>query len=178
MILIRLSFKIKGMKQITKSILVAAVVFVTTGLLKAQAVFDISVKDINGQVTSISEVSTGELIVLDFWATWCKPCVKSIPKLNKLSEKYNPDQVSFVGINQDSPRNTNKVKPFVNSMGVKYPILLDPEQELMAELLVVSYPTLIVLNQKAEVLFFHEGYTTGDERLIEDEINKLLGYHE
>lgn len=166
------------MKNLSRSILVAALLFSATVFVKAQAVFDISVKDINGQLTSIAEVSQGDIIVLDFWATWCKPCVKSIPKLNKLSEKYEANEVSFVGINQDSPRNTNKVKPFVNSMGVSYPVLLDPEQELMSELLVVSYPTLIVLNRNAEVLFFHEGYTPGDEHLIEEEINKLLGYYE
>lgn len=144
----------------------------------AQAVYSIQVKDLNGNYTSIEEVASGELIVLDFWATWCKPCVKSIPKLVELSEKYDSEKVSFVGINEDSPRNTNKVKPFVNSMQITYPVLLDPEQEIMNELVVVSYPTLIVLNRDGDVLFIHEGYTSGDEKLIEEEINKLLAEHE
>ena len=147
-------------------------------ILQAQAVLSIQTKNLKGNTSTIADVATGELIVLDFWATWCKPCVKSIPKLVSLSEKYDLQKVSFVGINEDSPRNTNKVKPFVQSLGVSYPVLLDPDQEIMTELLVNSYPTLIIINADAEVLFIHEGYTSGDELLIEKEINKLLEKNE
>lgn len=147
-------------------------------LLHAQAVLDIETKDINGNTSSISEVAEGELIVLDFWATWCSPCVKSIPKLVELSTKYDVEKVSFVGINEDSPRNTNKVKPFVQSLGISYPVLLDPNQEIMTELMVNSYPTLMVINTNGKVLFTHEGYSSGDEYLIEEEIDKLLKKHE
>lgn len=147
-------------------------------LLHGQSVLNIETKDISGNTSSISEITNSDLIVLDFWATWCKPCVKSIPKLIELSEKYNSKEISFVGINEDSPRNTNKVKPFVKSLGINYPVLLDPNQEIMNELMVNSYPTLIIINSDAKVLFMHEGYTSGDEILIEQEINKLLGKNE
>lgn len=147
-------------------------------LLNAQSVIHFETKDLNGNTSSISEVAEGELIVLDFWATWCSPCVKSIPKLVELSDKYDVEKVSFVGINEDSPRNTNKVKPFVQSLGISYPVLLDPNQEIMNELMVNSYPTLLVINTIGEVLFTHEGYSSGDEYLIEEEIDKLLKKHE
>lgn len=166
------------MKQIFRPLLLIAFFALSHTNSKAQGVFDIRVKDVSGNLTSISEIVNSELIVLDFWATWCKPCVKSIPKLVELSEKYNSKEVTFIGVNEDSPRNTNKVKPFVNSLGISYPVILDSEQEIMSDLLVNSYPTLMVLNSDAEVLFIHEGYTSGDEHLIEEELNKLLAENE
>lgn len=149
-----------------------------SGQLQAQGVLYIETKDLHGNTSSISEVAEGKLIVLDFWATWCAPCVKSIPKLVQLSDKYDIEIVSFVGINEDSPRNTNKVRPFAQSMGISYPVLLDPDQEIMSELMVYSFPTLVLINSEGKVLFTHEGYTAGDEYLIEEEINKLLKKHE
>jgi thiol-disulfide isomerase/thioredoxin len=146
--------------------------------LFSQGVYDIETKDLNGNISSIGEVTIGNIIVLDFWATWCKPCVKSIPKLVKLSEKFDTDKVSFVGINEDSPRNINKVKPFVSSYNISYPVLLDAEQEIMSDLLVSSFPTLIILDAEANILFVHEGYTSGDEILIEKELTELLESHD
>lgn len=147
-------------------------------LTQAQGSFDIEVKNLDGQYTTISELSEGDLIVLDFWATWCKPCIKSIPKLVALSEKYESTQVNFIGVNTDSPRNMNKVKPLAISLGISYPTLMDTDQEIMNELLVNAFPTLIILDKKGKVLFTHEGYISGDEALIEEEINKLLSTHE
>jgi thiol-disulfide isomerase/thioredoxin len=81
-----------------------------------QGVLDIETKSINSNPNIISGVAEGTLIVLDFRATWCKPCIKLIPKLLELSEKFDNNLICFIGINEDSPRNIDKVKPFVNSV--------------------------------------------------------------
>lgn len=86
--------------------------------IDAQTVLNTPVKDIEGNITTIEEVASGDILVLDFWVTWCKPCIKSIPKLSKLSENYKGKNVRFIGINEDSPRNLIKVKPFTNSLEV------------------------------------------------------------
>ncbi len=166
----------KGFRQKVK--IISFIIIASNIQIYAQGVLDIETKDLNGQISSIGQVVSADFIVLDFWATWCKPCVKSIPKLVELSEKYSTDKVAFVGINEDSPRNTNKVKPFVRSLNISYPILLDPDQEIMNELLVNSFPTLIIVNSDARVLYVHEGYTSGDEVIIEEAINKLLKKHD
>ena len=157
-------------------ILIAVLLHQANGV--SQSVLTIETKDLNGNTTTIEQTTQSNLIVLDFWATWCKPCVKSIPKLVELSEKYDSERISFIGINEDSPRNINKVKPFVKSLNVTYPILLDPDQELMSELLVSSFPTLIVINRDGKVLYIHEGFTSGDEKLIEEKLDKLLAKNE
>lgn len=135
---------------------------------------DFEVKDIDQNWKSLNEMGGEKYTVIDFWATWCKPCVSSIPKLNSIYSEFSDQGIEFIGINTDGPRNQAKVKPFVNSLNIKYPIVLDPDQELVDEYNVTSYPTLIVLNKKGKEVFVHEGFTPGDEDLIRKELTKLL----
>ncbi len=142
--------------------------------LKAQSILDIPVKNVDGNITTIESVAEGEILVLDFWATWCKPCVKSVPKLAELSEKFKDQGISFIGINEDSPRNLIKVKPMSKLLGFNYPVVLDTDQAIMSALLVSSFPTLVILNKNEKVLYTHEGFITGDEKEIEKEIVRIL----
>lgn len=135
---------------------------------------DVEVKDINQNWSSLSDYSGEELTIIDFWATWCKPCVTAIPKLNTIYTKVANQGVNFIGVNVDGPRNQAKVKPFANSLNIKYPILLDPDQNLVDEFNVTVFPTLIVLNEKGKEVFIHEGFNPGDEKIIEEELSKLL----
>jgi len=142
--------------------------------LSAQDIFSYNLTNLEGENIEISDIKGEDLTILDFWASWCKPCIKSIPKLIELSEKFKDSGVIFIGINEDSPRNSSKVKPFAHSLGITYPVLLDSDQELMNELLVNSLPTLIIINKKGEVVYTHIGYSSGDKVLLEEVINKLL----
>lgn len=135
---------------------------------------EIEVKDIDQNWVSLDEFNGEKLTVLDFWATWCKPCVTGIPKLNSLYKEFSEQGVEFIGINIDGPRNQSKIKPFVQSLGIQYPIILDPDQELVDDYNVTAFPTLIVINNKGKQVFVHEGFLPGDEKRIKEEISKLL----
>lgn len=129
--------------------------------------------NLSNEKVSIKDLQ-GEYTVVDFWATWCKPCVSAIPKLNTIYQEFAADGVKLIGVNVDSPRNSSKVKPMVKSLGVTYPVLLDPDQELVEEYNVVVFPTLIILNKKGKQVFVHEGFNPGDEELIKAEITNLI----
>jgi len=135
---------------------------------------EVEVKDINQNWISLSELNGEKLTVVDFWATWCKPCVTAIPKLNSIYDEFSRKGVQFVGINVDGPRNQSKVKPFAKSLDVKYPIVLDPDQDLVNDFNVTAFPTLIVLNKNGKEVFIHEGFNPGDEKLIKKELSKLI----
>ena len=141
-------------------------------------VYDFSLKDTENQTVSLSEISGKTLTVIDFWATWCQPCVRSMPRLVDLSEAYKDQGVSFIGISVDSPRNLSKVKPFARSMGILYPVLLDSNGELMGELNVTAVPTLFIIDSDYRILYMHEGFNAGDELTIQEEIDKHLGSNE
>lgn len=142
--------------------------------LQAQGAFDLEVKTLDGNTVTLGEELTGELIVLDFWTTWCKPCIRSIPKIIAVSEKFDETKVQFIGMNADSPRNQNKVKPMVNSLKIPYMIVMDTEQTILSELMVTAFPTLLIMNREGEVLYTHVGFSSGDEVELEKKINELL----
>lgn len=130
--------------------------------------------DLDGRPTRLSDVMGENLTLVDFWATWCGPCVKSIPSLVTLSDSLNASGVSVVGVNVDSPRNVSKVAPYARSLGVNYPILLDTNSEVMADLNVQAMPTLLVIDAGRNIVYAHEGFRPGDEAVVRHEVLRLL----
>jgi len=135
---------------------------------------DLELKNLDRQYIRLKDVQGKQLTVIDFWATWCKPCLASIPKISELASEFQNKGVAFWGINVDSPRNQSKVKPFVRSMNISYPVILDGDQELMNNLNVSVMPTLLILDHRGKIRFFHEGYQPGDEKIIRQKIQQLL----
>ena len=144
------------------------------GKTVAGKIDDFTLKDLNNKRVSFSDLQGENLTIIDFWATWCKPCARAIPELITLYEDYKNQSVQVVGICVDSPRNLAKVKPFVNSMGITYPILLDSNSELMSELQVTALPTILIVDNQNEIVLIHRGYKPGDEIFLREEIDKLL----
>ena len=135
---------------------------------------DFKAKNLKNKTVSFSEIKGEKLTIIDFWATWCKPCVRSIPKLVKVYEKYKDQGVQFIGINVDGNRNLPKVRPFVRSLKITYPVLLDINDKIRNDLRIMSIPYILVIDQNDEIIFTHIGYRPGDEKVLEEEIQKLL----
>jgi thiol-disulfide isomerase/thioredoxin len=135
---------------------------------------DNKVKDIDQNRISLSALKGEKLTVLDFWATWCKPCITAIPEINSIYDEFSPKGIGFIGVNVDGPRNLSKVKPFATSLNIKYPLVLDPNQDLVNRFNITVFPSLLVLNEKGKEVFIHEGFNPGDENLIKEELLKLL----
>lgn len=131
-------------------------------------------KDVSNQWQEYDDLKGRQLTVIDFWATWCQPCIMSIPHLNELALDYTEKGVSFIGVSVDGPRNQSKIAPFTKSMGVSYPILRDMNSELMGDLGVTAVPTLLIYNAEGELLYTHEGFRPGDEASIRETISSLL----
>ncbi|HKJ79505.1 MAG TPA: TlpA disulfide reductase family protein, partial [Prolixibacteraceae bacterium] len=91
-----------------------------------------------------------------------------------LYAEFQNKGVEFIGVNVDAPRSIAKVKPFANSMNVEYPIVLDPDQDLVSQFNVTVFPTLLVFNQNGEEVFVHEGFNPGDDNLIGQKLSELL----
>ena len=132
-------------------------------------------RDLENSWQEYSDLKGTQLTVVDFWATWCQPCVRSIPLLSEMEKEYREKGVRFIGVSIDGPRNQAKIKPFIASMGVEYPIIRDLDSELMSDLGVTAVPTLLLYDAEGELLFFHEGFRPGDEDIIRDHIDEHLG---
>ena len=135
---------------------------------------DFRLSDLKGKQTELKAYLGKGPVVLDFWASWCKPCVKSLPKLQKIYDKYKKYGLTIIGINQDGPRNRSKINPFIKSQGISFPILLDDNSDVMRRYRVVSLPATVIISSKGNILKVHKGYRAGDEKLLEKEIIFLL----
>lgn len=130
----------------------------------AQAVLpDLQLKTLDGKSVSIREMTKDKVIVFDFWATWCVPCIN---ELDVISEDYEDLQEEFgfelVAISVDNARSKSRVKPMVNGKGWDYKVLLDSNQKLKRALNISSVPYVIIV-KNGKVVYTHSGYTPGSE---------------
>lgn len=141
-------------------------------------IMDFELRDLNGDYQTLLSLKGEKLTVIDFWATWCAPCVRSLPVLNDLYARYEASGVGFIGINQDGPRNFSKVRPFVEAMQIKYPVLADLDQEMAAQFQVNSLPVLFIVNGQNRIVWSHSGFRPGDETLLIRTLDRLLSGRE
>ena len=137
-------------------------------------VHNFSLRNTENEIMHLSELTGEKLTVIDFWATWCQPCIRSIPKLVELNDEYRNMGVNFIGISVDSPRNISKVKPLARTLGIRYPVLLDSSSEILGDLNITAIPTLLILDQDNRILYIHEGFAAGDEQIIREELDLHL----
>lgn len=162
------------MKFYQKMTVTASVIILLALNCLAGKIDDFTLNDLDNKRVSFSDLKGEKVTILDFWATWCKPCARAIPKLITLYEDLKDQGVQVIGINVDSPRNLPKVKPFVNSQGINYPIMLDSNSELMSELQVTALPTILIIDDQNEIVSIHRGYRPGDDIILREEIDKLI----
>jgi len=142
--------------------------------VNSQTVRNFQLKDIENSTQSFDRLKGEKLTLIDFWASWCKPCMKAIPELNKIYEMYTDKGIQVIGINCDGPRSVSKVAPLSKSLQIKYPVLLDLDSKVMNDLNLMAFPTLILVNTEGKILWIHEGYVSGDAEIIIAEIEKNL----
>lgn len=130
--------------------------------------------NLQNEQVELAELLKQGPVVLDFWATWCKPCIKAFPKLDSLHQKYKEQGLTIVGINVDAPRNQAKVKPFVKSMGVEFLILLDTENEVMRRYQVQNLPTTLLIAPDGSIAARHIGFSSERIAELEREIKDML----
>ena len=151
------------------------VFLLTAGLsVNAQVVKNHTLRDVDNQTISLYDLKGESITILDFWTTWCKPCRKAIPELNKIYDQYKEKGVSMVGINCDGPRTVAQVPGVTRSLQIQYPVLMDINSDIPNSLNLSNFPTLIILDQKNKIKYFHEGFVPGDEEEIISAIDKLL----
>ena len=97
-----------------------------------------------------------------------------MPKINSLYEKYKSKGVNVIGVSMDGTRSRAKISPLVNSLFVTYPIVVDVNNDLSNAFGVSVLPTLIMLDKNGKKVFEHEGFSPGDESIIEKAILKYL----
>jgi len=146
-----------------------------SGDLAAEKRIRLVLPDLDGKIFSLEEELGKGPIVFDFWATWCKPCIKGLPKLQEIGEQYREKGVRVITINIDGPRNLSKIRPFLQRYGLKLPVLLDETNEVMKQFQLIAVPSTLIVSAAGELVFKHQGYRPGDEKKLREKLDELLG---
>ena len=113
-------------------------------------------------------------VLLDFWATWCKPCLKAFPKLNELQRKYGDQGLTILGINEDGNRSQAKIKPFVKSLDLQFEVLIDGNNDVMRKFQVANLPATVLISADGKIIISDFGYSADKFESLDAEIQKLL----
>jgi peroxiredoxin len=158
------------MKKVFFSISFYFIVVVIVGQLP-----NINLKDVNGNTVNLSKFSNdGKPIIVNFWATWCKPCKL---ELNTIADEYDDwveeTGVKLIAVSIDDSRSSTRVEPYINAHEWEYLVLLDPNGDLKRAMNVNNVPHTFLLNGAGKIIWDHNNYSPGDENELYEELVKL-----
>lgn len=152
-------------------------VFVTVSLLFAKPVVadstapDFTLAALGGMNLRLAE-QRGDIIVLNFWASWCGPCLQEMPALDALATKYAPLGVQVWGVNVES--DNRSAQAYLQRVKVNFPILFDEQNEVSKAYQVKAMPTTVIIDKDGQIRAVHLGYKPGYENKYENNIKDLL----
>jgi len=144
------------------------------GLAPGGSAPDFTLKNLAGDEIHLADKLEGGPVLLDFWATWCKPCLRALPGTERLHEAYKDRGLTVLTVNVDSPRSTAKVRSYVKSKGFSFEVLLDPNSGMMRLYHFQSIPQVFLLDSDGSIAYSQLGYAPGHEQKLAEEIEKLL----
>ena len=135
----------------------------------------VQLKDINGKTVNTAELrNNGKPMIISFWATWCKPCIRELKAINEVYADWQDETgVRMIIVSIDDAQNAQKVKPTVDGMGWEYEVLLDPNGDFKRAMNVQSVPHVFVLDGKGNIVHNNIGYTDGEEAELYELLKKL-----
>ena len=150
-------------------------VFAATSLassgLTGQPAPDFALKSSTGENLRLSE-HRGDVVMVNFWATWCGPCRQEMPLLDELYSRYERVGFRLLGVNIDD--NSSKAMDMVRELGVTFPVLFDSRKEVSKLYEVNAMPVTVLIDREGTVRYVHHGYKPGYEDKYLDQVRSLL----
>ena len=136
----------------------------------------VTLKAMDGKTVTTDTLSNnGKPIIIDFFATWCKPCNRELNAINEVYEDWVEETgVKLIAVSIDQAQNVNKVKPLVDSKGFEYEVLLDVNSDLARALGVQNIPHVFLFDGTGKLVYNHIGYKDGDENTLYNHVKELV----
>ena len=132
---------------------------------------DFTLRSANGVNLRLQE-QRGQVVLLNFWATWCGPCRQELPHLNRIYDKYRSAGFVLLGVNiDDDPRLATEL---ASKLGLKFPVLLDGDKKVSRVYDMSAMPATLVIDRDGRVRHIHRGYRDGVEKTYEEQVRALL----
>lgn len=114
----------------------------------------------------------GQVVIVDFWASWCKPCRQSIPWLNEMRARYRTSGLTIVGVNVDAER--RDAERFLQNVPIDFEIVFDPKGQLAGRFNLKGMPTSYVFDRAGNMVDTHVGFRNADKGDHEAALKDLL----
>lgn len=134
---------------------------------------DLSLRDLDGSLFNLEDSLGDKHIIIDFWATWCSPCMRYLPILHEIQQQF-ADELIVVTISIDRPRNHSDVRRVIRSQNYDFVTLLDPNGDVQRLYNVRTVPHTFLLDKEGQIVYDHSGYRQGDEEKLIARIKSLL----
>ena len=132
---------------------------------------DFALKSAAGENLRLSEYR-GDVVMLNFWATWCGPCRQEMPLLDEMFQRYRKVGFTLLGINIDE--DTRRARDMAETLGVTFPVLFDLDKTVSRLYAIDAMPVTLLIDRQGVVRHVHYGYKPGYEHTYVDEIRGLL----
>ena len=132
---------------------------------------NIAVKDLSGTSALMKDVLKDDVVIVSFWATWCKPCQNELDALAEIEDSW-ADRLRVVAISIDDARSVARVRSTVKAKMWPYEVYTDENSELAKSLNISSIPFVMIVAD-GKTVYSHTGYTPGSERLL---VEKALSF--
>lgn len=142
---------------------------------KKTKVQNFQVQNLKGKRVSLEDHLGQGPILIDFWATWCKPCIKALPHWQEMLNEYEDYGFQVLAVTIDTPRSQSQVKKFVKTRKYEFEVLLDGDKDVFRKCQGQGpIPYAVLLDSDGFIRYRHTGYRPGDEKEVEHEVRKLL----
>jgi peroxiredoxin len=158
-----------------KSLLVTVGMIISAGQLQAASppspAPDFTLKSRTGENIKLSELR-GQVVMVNFWASWCGPCRQEMPILDQLYQRYQPMGFTLLGINVEE--DSAAADKILKEIPVTFPVLYDTKHKVSERYQVRAMPSTYLIDRDGKLRYLHKGYKSGTEEAYQQQLRELI----
>lgn len=162
---------INNITQMLRVVLLSVALYGTAGAEVEGPAPDFALKSESGANLRLSEFR-GEVVMINFWASWCGPCRQEMPLLDELYSQYKPLGFTILGVNVEE--DSSKAKEVLEDIPVSFPVLFDTDSEVSKLYNVVAMPSTVLVDRDGNMRYLHRGYKPGYEDAYQEQVRALI----